>query len=116
MRASDAFARYELVWIELKSCERYVSPGMFPFAAQPLAHCSTTRTRSSVGFGCRWKLPTPNDDPPKAASRSRRSLTVESQLAWVRTNGRLRIPTASGETSGGSEPPGVAPVHLRHSD
>src|SRR5262249_13789027 len=83
-------------------------------AAHPLAHCSATRIRSRVGFGSRSKLPTPKYVLPKPASSSHRSVAGEDHIAWATSSRRPRTPTASGETLGGSERPGVAPVHSRH--
>src|SRR5262245_37962018 len=88
---------------------------MLPFAAHPFAHCSTTRTRSRVGLGVRSKLPTPRKVPPKPASTSSRCVRGDDHLAWATRSGRPRTPTASGEICCGSERPGVAPVHVRHS-
>src|ERR1041384_1677456 len=89
---------------------------MLPFAAQPLAHCSVTRIRSRVAFPSRSKLPTPKDVPPYAASRSSRFVTGEDQVACETCSGRPRTRPPSGDTRGGSERPGVAPVQVRHTD
>src|SRR6188768_347498 len=85
---------------------------MLPLAAHPLAHCSTTRIRSRVGFGVRSKFPTPKEMPPKPASTSRRFVRGEDHVACETRSGRPRTPTASGEDRDGSERPGVAPVHV----
>src|SRR5690349_20271560 len=89
---------------------------MFPLDAQPVAHCSITRTSARVGFGSRSKLPTPKYTPPYAASRSRRWVRGDVHVACVTSRRRPSTPTASGELRGGSERPGVAPVQLRHND
>src|SRR4029079_5426483 len=71
---------------------------MLPFAAHPLAHCSTTLTRSRVGLGSRSKLPTPKKTPPYPASRSTRSVGGDNHVTWVTSKRRPSTPTASGDT------------------
>ena len=48
---SDAAAFHWLFQLtfEVQFSDRYVSPGMLPLAAQPAAHCSTTRIRCLGG-------------------------------------------------------------------
>src|SRR4029453_1953197 len=88
---------------------------MLPLAAHPLAHCSTTRISSRVGFGSRSKFPKPKYVPPKPASTSSRFDKGADHVAWATRSGRPNTPTASGDTRGGSIPAGVAPVQVRHS-
>src|SRR5215207_3729401 len=88
---------------------------MLPFAGQPRAHCSITRIRLLVGLGLRSKLPTPKKVLPNAASTSIVFLITDDHVACTTSRRRPSTPTASGETRCGSERPGVAPVHLRHS-
>src|SRR5678816_2104479 len=104
----DAFHTYDPACASLKSCDRYTNPGMLPFAAHPLAHCSTTLTRSRVGLGSRSKLPTPKKTPPYPASRSTRSVGGDNHVTWVTSKRRPSTPTASGDTRCGSDTPGVA--------
>ena len=42
-------------------------------------------------------------------------MSGDDQVAWVTSSRRPSTPTASGDTRGGSDRPGVAPVHDRHS-
>src|SRR4030095_14240391 len=88
---------------------------MLPLAAHPLAHCSTTRIRSRVGFGLRSKFPKPKYVLPKPASTSTRFDRGADHEACATRSGRPKTPTASGDTRGGSTPAGVAPVQVRQS-
>src|SRR4026207_17027 len=88
---------------------------MLPLAAHPLAHCSTIRIRSRVGFGLRSKLPKPKYVLPKPTSTSRRFDKGADHVACAPRSGRPKTPTASGDTRGGSTPAGVAPVQVRQS-
>src|SRR5688572_11791104 len=88
---------------------------MLPLAAHPLAHCSTTRIRSRVGFGLRSKFAKPKYVLPKPASTSSRSDSGADHVACTTRAGRPKTPTASGDTRVGSTPAGVAPVQVRQS-
>src|SRR5688572_19434432 len=88
---------------------------MLPLSGQPRVHCSITRIRLLVGLGRRSKLPTPKKVLPKAASTSIVLLIGDNHVACTTSRRRPSTPTASGETRCGSESPGVAPVHVRHS-
>src|SRR6187397_81337 len=88
---------------------------MLPLAAHPLAHCSTTRIRSRVGFGLRSKFAKPKYVAPKPASTTRRFDRGADHVACATRSGRPKTPTASGDTRAGSMPAEVAPVQVRQS-
>src|SRR5512139_2925911 len=71
---------------------------MLPLTGQPAVHCSTTRSRSCVGLPGRSRPPHVVRYVPTPASRRRRFVIGEFQVACCTSSGMPSpVPAASGE-------------------